>query len=87
MKASSDRRKKQAESRRKRYIKRKKMGLCFSCLEPIWKGVSTVYCEKHTIKNKERVKKYERWEFDIRRFIDETHRTWASKNSLSLKKN
>ena len=130
MKVSSDRRKKQAEYQRKKCIKRKKMGLCLNCPEPIWKGstsycekhtilvneygkkynqirrlkrkkmglcirclesiwkdVSTIYCKKHTIKSREYLKKYIRNEFDIRRFIDETHRTWASKNSLSLKKN
>ena len=70
-----------------RRLKRKKMGLCIRCLESIWKDVSTIYCKKHTIKSREYLKKYIRNEFDIRRFIDETHRTWASKNSLSLKKN
>ena len=54
MKVSSDKRKKRAEYQRKKCLKRKKMGLCVRCPEPIWKSVSTIYCEKHAIKNGER---------------------------------
>ena len=66
MKVSSDRRKKQAEYQRKRKRKRKKMGLCQSCLEPIWKGVSTLYCEKHTIEKRERYLKRKKMGLCIR---------------------